>query len=269
MNPSTAALYVEQHGDLAQRARLRYIYSGQTPTADAVRLALAGQRADGGWQSTWAPNYSAIDTTCYRLARAEQLGLGVADEPALMRALNFLAQRQQADGAWEEDPDQSSMAPEWALPGSREARMYLTANSGYWLARLAPASMGSLRESAGRASSYLQLYLSGRDRLPSFLQANWLAAGLWQSLGRADLANRIYGFLESRVPELPASSLAWLISALSGAGLAPTHPLVAAAGARLAQSQAGDGRWPSGDGPTHDTDTTLEALYALKLLSLL
>ncbi len=268
MNPSTAALFVEQHGDPAQRARLRYIYSGQAPTDDAVRLALAGQRPDGGWQSTWAPDYSAIDTTCYQLARAEQLGLTV-DEPALMRALHFLVRRQQADGAWEEEPDQSSMAPAWALPGSREARMYLTSNSGYWLARLAPASMGSLRESAGRASNYLQLYLAGRDRLPSFLQADWLAAGLWQSLGRADLASRIYPFLESRVPELPPSNLAWLISALRGAGLESTHPLLTAAGARLAASQAGDGRWPSGESPTRDTDTTLDALYALKLTSLL
>src|SRR5437868_3529560 len=135
MNSSTAALFIEQRGDPAQRARLRYIYSGQMPTADGLRLALAGQRSDGGWQSAWAPDYSSIDATCNRLAQAEQLGLG-AGEPALMRGLRFLAQRQQADGAWEEAPDLSSIAPPWAAPGSREARLYLTANSGYWLARL-------------------------------------------------------------------------------------------------------------------------------------
>jgi len=264
MNSSLAALYVEQHGDPAQRARLRYIYSGQAPAEDSIRLALAGQRADGGWQSPWAPDYSAIDTTCHRLAQAEQLGLGAA-EPALMRGLRFLAERQQADGAWEEEPDQSSMAPAWALPGSREARLYLTANSGYWLARLGPASMGSLRESAGRASRYLLLYLSGRDRLPSFLQADWLAAAMWHILGRADMSSRIYPFLESRVPELPAENLAWLISALRGAGLEATHPLLAAASARLAESQATDGRFPNLENPTLDTNTTLDALYALKL----
>src|SRR5260221_4960694 len=174
MNSSTAALYIEQHGDPAQRARLRYIYSAKAPADDSIRLALAGQRADGGWQSAWAPDYSAIDATCNRLAQAEQLGLGAA-EPAILRGLHFLAQRQQADGAWEEEPDQSSMAPAWALPGSREARLYLTANSSYWLAPLGPASLGRLRESARRAARYLLLYLSGRDRLPSFLQANWLA----------------------------------------------------------------------------------------------
>ena len=268
MNSSLAALYVEQHGDPAQRARLRYVYSGQAPTEDALRLALAGQRADGGWQSTWAPDYSAIDATCARLAQAEQLGLDAAN-PALLRGLHFLMRRQQADGAWEEEPDQSSMAPAWALPGSREARLYLTANSGYWLARLGPADMGSLRESAGRASRYLLLYLSGRDRLPSFLQTDWLSAGLWLMLGRGELSSRIYPFLESRVPELPPSSLAGMISALRGAGLESTHPLLAAAAARLAASQAADGRWPSAESPTLDTNTTLDALNALKLTGLL
>ena len=268
MNSSQAALFVEQRGDPAQRARLRYIYSGQLPTAEAVRLGLAGQRADGGWQSSWAPDYSSIDATCNRMAQAEQLGLGI-DEPALMRALHFLVQRQQADAAWEEAPDLSSMAPPWAVPGSREARLYLTANSGYWLARLSPPSMGSLRESAGRAASYLRLYLGGRDRLPSFLQADWLAAGLWQCLGQADLANRIYAFLESRVPEMPPSGLAWLIIALRGVGVESGHSLVAAAGARLATLQADDGHWPGEDSPSRDVDATLDALYALRLVGLL
>jgi len=268
MNSSTAALFVEQHGDPAQRARLRYIYSGQVPTPESIRLALAGQRPDGGWQSTWAPNYSSIDATCNRLAQAEQLGLG-AGEPALIRGLHFLAQRQQADGAWEEAPDLSSMAPPWAVPGSREARLYLTANSGYWLARLAPPTMGSLRESAGRAANHLLIYLRGSNHLPSFIQADWLAAGMCQLLGRVELVSRVYAFLESRVPELPAGSLAWLIIALRGAGVEATHPLLAAAGAQLATLQAADGHWPSDDGHSHDADATLDSLYALKLVGLL
>lgn len=264
MNPSAAQEWVTHRGDTAQQARLLYIVNGVRPSPEVLRQVLAGQRADGGWQSSWAPDYSSIDATCYRLAQAEQFGLAATD-PALIRTLHFLAQRQQADGAWEEAPDLSSMAPPWALPGSREARLYLTANSAYWLARLAPTEMGSLRECAGRAANYLSLYLGGRDRLPSFLQADWLAAGMWLCLGRAELSNPIYGFLESRVPEIQASGLAWLIATLRGAGLAPDHPLLAAATARLAGLQAEDGHWPSEDGPTHDVDATLDALYALKL----
>src|SRR5258708_27847291 len=171
-----------------------------------------------------------------------------------MRALYFLAQRQQADGAWEEAPDLSSMAPPWALPGSREARLYLTANSGYWLARLSPANVGSLRESAGPAANHLLIYLRGSNHLPSFIQADWLAAGLCQLLGRVELVSRVYTFLESRVAELPAGNLAWLIIALRGAGVEPAHSLLAAAGARLATLQAADGHWPSGESPSRDVD---------------
>ncbi len=264
MNSSAAAVFVEKRGDPLQRARLRYIYQGQPPSPNALRQFRAGQRADGGWQAHWAPNYSSIDATCFELFRAEQLGLDVSD-PALIASLHFLARRQQGDGAWEEAPNLSSVTPPWAVPGSREARLYLTASSGYWLARLAPASMGSLRESATRASNYLILYLGGRDRLPSFHQADWLAAGLWQCLGRADLSGRLYTFLETRLPELPAGNLAWLIVTLRGAGLEASHVLLAAAGTRLAALQAEDGHWPS-EGPGRDVDETLDALYAMRLL---
>ena len=264
MNSSLAAAFVEQRGDPVQRARLRYIYQDQPPAPEALRQLLAGQRPDGGWQPAWSPNYSSIDATCFRLFQAEQLGLG-ATEPALIASLHFLVNRQQADGAWEEAPNLSSVTPPWALPCSREARLYLTASSGYWLARLAPADMGSLRESANRASNYLLLYAGGRDRLPSFLQADWLAAGMWQCLGRTDLTGRICTFLETRVPEMPAGHLAWLIVTLRGAGLEATHPLLAAAGERLAGLQAADGHWPSEDGPSRDIDETLDALYALRL----
>ena len=263
MNPITAAAYIEQRGDPLQRARLRYIYYRQPPTDEALHQFLAGQRPDGGWQSAWAPNYSSIDTTCAMLFRAEQLGLG-ASEPALLRALHFLTRRQQADGAWEEAPNLSSLAPPMALPGSREARLFLTASAGYWLARLAPPDMGSLRESAGRAAAVLQTYMAGRDRLPSFMPADWLAAGMWQCLGRAEVANRLYPFMESRVPEMSAGQLAWLIVTLRGAGLDANHTLLTAAGTRLAELQADDGRWPSAEGPARDVEDTLDALFALR-----
>jgi hypothetical protein len=268
MNPSLATVFVEQRGDAGQRARLRYIYSGQEPTPDGLRLVLAGQRPDGGWQSAWAPNYSSIDGTGYKLFQAEQLGQGV-ENPAVLQALHFLVARQQADAAWEEAPNLSSMAPPWAMPGSREARLYLTALSAYWLARLAPADMGSLRESANRAAAYLALYLGGRDRLPSFLQSDWLAAGMWLCLGRTDLPSRLATFLETRVPELPPGNLAWLIATLRGAGMEAAHPLLAAAGKRLASLQADDGHWPSEEGPGHDVDETLDALFALRRVGLL
>ena len=64
-------------------------------------------------------------------------------------------------------------------------------------------------------------------------------------------------------------SLAWLIIALRGAGVAPTHTLLAAASARLAGLQAEAGQWPDEEGPLREVETTLDALYALRLNGLL
>jgi hypothetical protein len=263
MDLDKAAAFVELRGDTGEKARLRHILTGEPPSPNARQHIVAGQRADGGWPPPWAPGYSSLDAACYRLAQAEELGLAASD-PALDSALHFLANRQQADGAWEEEPDISSMAPAWAMPGNREARLYLTANCGYWLARLGQAE-ASLRESALSGARYLQTFLDERGRMPSFWQTHWLAAGLWRLLEQNDWAERVYPFLESRIPEMPSASLAWLIVALRGAGLPASHRLIVFAADRLTNQQAPDGRWPSDDGPAQEGATTIAAVHALKL----
>ena len=263
MDLEKAAAFVELRGDIGERARLRHILTGEPAGVDARHHIAAGQRADGGWPPPWAPAYSSIDATCYRLAQAEELGLPAVDA-GVDSALHFLANRQQADGAWEEAPDISSMAPAWAMPGNREARLYLTANSAYWLAHLGQAE-ASLRESAMSGARYLQTFLDERGRMPSFWQTHWLAASLWRILDQNDWAERVYPFLESRVPEMPAASLAWLMVALRGAGLPASHRLIVFAADRLPTLQAPDGHWPHDDEPGQAVATTLAALHALKV----
>ena len=79
-----AISFVESRGDQAELARLRALLSGTATPDTVVDAVLDGQREDGGWAPFWAPNYSGLDATCFRLALAEQLG--VRDGECVARA---------------------------------------------------------------------------------------------------------------------------------------------------------------------------------------
>jgi hypothetical protein len=259
MDKELAHEFVRQHGDPTEHARLAYLLNGRPPLAEAVETLLTNQRPDGCWPPFWAPDYGSLDATCYRLAQAHQLGLGLTEEP-IRRAIAGLVARQREDGRWEEDEAVKELAPPWAMPGDISATLYLTANCAFWL-----ALFGSAPSAVERAALFLHAYLDENGSLPTFLHAHWLAAATWRRLGMAEAVGRSLGYLESRVSELPASSLAWLISALCLAGVPASEPTVAAAAARLANLQAEDGRWVSEDGMDRDVSTTLDALWALAL----
>jgi hypothetical protein len=66
-----AVAYVREHGDEFDRFRLDELLDGQGSLSnDQERRFFAGQREDGGWAPFWAPDYSSLDTTCFRLAQA-------------------------------------------------------------------------------------------------------------------------------------------------------------------------------------------------------
>lgn len=98
MNAVAAMTFVRSTGNMVEQARLRYVLEGSAPPPDVQAQVVADQREDGGWSPFWAPNYSSLDATCFRLAQAEQVGLTAADA-AVQRALALLARRQRTDGS--------------------------------------------------------------------------------------------------------------------------------------------------------------------------
>ena len=258
MNMRAAIAFVRANGDSVEQARLDHLLNGKPPDPVIVQQLFAGQRTDGGWSPFWAADYSSLDATCFRLAQAEQFGMA-AQEPAVHHALTFLAQRQREDGSWEEDEYVAQLAPPWATPGNLAARLYLTANCGFWLATLMETPVN-----ASRAADYLQQHLDGNGQLPTFLHAHWLAGSLWYRLGRKE-AKRVFNYLERQLPVLPASNLAWLLSTLLLAGVQPSEFIIRQAVSLLEQLQEQDGRWTSEDGPERDVHATLEALHVLRL----
>jgi hypothetical protein len=258
MNIQAAISFVRANGDPVERARLDYLLIGTPPDRVIVRQLFAGQRADGGWNPFWAPDYSSLDATCFRLAQAEQFGL-TAQEPAVRDALTFLAQRQRDDGSWEEDERVAQFTPLWAAPGNLAARLYLTANCGFWLATLMEVQVKAIR-----AADYLQKYLADDGQLPTFLHAHWLAAGLLYRVGWKEAA-QVLNYLERQLPALPASNLAWLLSTLLQAGIPSSEFIIEQAASLLEHLQENDGRWQSEDGPERDVHATLESLHVLLL----
>jgi hypothetical protein len=258
LQANKAIQFVVDQGNDIEQARLRYLLDKTQPSVYTIAQFAAAQRQDGGWAPFWAADYSSVDATCYHLTQADQLGLA-QDAPVVNRAIGFLLSRQYHDGLWQEEEGIADHVPPWATPGDLAATLYLTANSGYWLARFAAAS-----DQLRRAADFLMNYHE-QGSLPSFLHTHWLAAALWYSLGRQEVAEQTMAHLEPQVAAMSADNLAWLVTTLRGVGVPAAHPLLVAATARLAEQQQADGHWPSDDGAAFHVHVTLEALRALQL----
>jgi hypothetical protein len=259
LNESLAIDFVKAHGSPAEQARLNYLLTSQSPAPETAYDLLGGQGPDGGWAPFWAPGHSSLDATCFRLAQAEGMGL-FRHEGVISKAIDFIAGRQRPDGSWEEDVRLASAAPPWVKPGDLAARLYLTANCGFWLALDDPAGPG-----ASRAAACLEGHLEGDGSLPSFLHTHWLAGSLWFRLERGDLAGGVCCYLERRFGELATSNLSWLVITLRIARVPADHSLIRGSLKKLESAQLPDGRWPSEDGEAWDVHATLEALRAFQL----
>ena len=261
MNESFAIQFIRSNAAPLELARLDFLLHEQPASAAVVAELASSQRMDGGFSPFWAADYSSLDATCFRMAQARQLGIPF-DAPVIVAALRCIAQRQKADGSWEEDPAVATIAPPWAKPGELPATLYLTANCTYWLSGC-PEYVTESR----RAASFLITHQEQNGHLPSFLHTHWLAAGAWLQLGMIQPAMLAVDYVGNRFEELVASHLAWLITTLIPAGLPAEHGLITQALARLGALQQPDGHWQSEDGSDFDVNTTLEALLAQQLCS--
>lgn len=256
--------YVVAKGDAVDRARLAFLRSGITPSEDILGQAERGQTPEGGWPASWAGDVASIDATCFRLAELDDLN--ALGRPAAVRALDFLASRQRPDGMWEERADLADQAPDWARPGDPEARLYLTANAGFWLAVGGTASGQPDRyaEILSRASTAFRAAVRPDGTWPGFLVTGWLGAALLHHGRWYYEAAAMEGVLAHRVPDMSAADLAWMVAALRRIGIGTDDYCVSMARNRLAGLQRPDGAWASDDGEAFDIHTVLTALRGLK-----
>lgn len=259
MDLAHAIHYIQKNGSSIEQARLNSLLYNQPAPPEIIIEFCSSQNQDGSWSPFWAANYNSLDATCFHLAQAHQLGVSMND-PAIRKAVTFIANRQKSDGTWEEEQSIAEIAPPWAKTGHIHAKLYLTANCGYWL-----AMAQAYQEKVRIAGSYLAQKLDERGQLSSFMQTYWLSVGIWQEIGLVKQTKQVIRYLETRLGDFSANNLTWMITALRMVDIPTKHTLIAEALARLMLLQQKDGSWQSDDGSEFDTHTTLEALFALKL----
>ncbi|GGR83309.1 hypothetical protein GCM10010169_29460 [Micromonospora fulviviridis] len=264
--------FVVAHGDAVDRARLSRLRTGAPVPPELLDAAESGQAPGGGWPAVLDGEVASVDATCYRLAELDDLG--ALGRPAARHALDWLAARQLADGGWDEDPSLAGFAPEWATPGDPEARLFLTANAGFWLtvAGLDARAAGPLDHRVGgayagvvqAAAQALAAQLAPDGSWPSFLPAGWLAAAVLHRQQMYYESARIQALLAERIPQMSPADVAWLAATLRRVDVGEEQWLLVSARRRLAETQRSDGGWDSDDGHQFDVHTTLRAIRACR-----
>ncbi|OPA75100.1 hypothetical protein BVG16_21040 [Paenibacillus selenitireducens] len=261
VNLSAAIRFISEHGNDLEQARLGVLLQNENVSLlEAVSVLRSEQREDGSWASFWSGGASSVDATCYRLAQCEQLGLN--NEDFIQRALTFLTTRQLENGSFSECRKLAPVAPPWVQPDDPSAIFYLTANAGFWL-----QYFNKYPDNTKSAVEFLISNINIEGYLSTFLHANWLAAGLFYSANEVEHSTSIMNYLESKLTDLSASNLAWLINALVIMGV-PKHMNLIVQGVDILRDlQHEQGYWLSEDGDDYNVHTTLESIRAFRICS--
>lgn len=263
MDTEKAIAYVQAQGDAVERARLAAILWNELPSDAALRQLAALQRSDGGF-AYWVRETSSVCDTAYVLQWFDDLK--VHRGAPVDAACQFLLDRQQEDGGWDEvEAVRALNPPEWMMPGRVETRAWLTAYCAHVLIRFGYA------EAEGRycPTDFLLAHCDETGRLVGYLRATWIALPMLAFFPGPDSTpfRQALAVVEgSFSPDWEGAYLAWLLRCLQDAGVSADHPLVARALTDLERKQRPDGSWEpeEGEGEEHAVNATIAALRALK-----
>jgi hypothetical protein len=242
-----AAEFVRRHGTPLQHARLDWLLDGDVPQADALEQVARSQGRDGGFAACWSQPHASIEGTCHMLGQLETFASFDAVRPMRLRAAGYLIKNQRDDGAWDEVG--AASPPAW-LADPLEARLYLTALAGW-------ALVGVNGRVVERAASVLARRVRPNGSLPGPIAVQWLAAGLFVTVGDDDLARAALDPVADEFDELDTAWLAWL------AAVVPASHVADRARRRLAELQRRDGGWSTLLGAAHEASVTMAAVVAL------
>jgi hypothetical protein len=265
---SRALEYVDQHGNIQDKGRLLFVLMGEAPPIHITRPLLDKQNIDGGFPSRpRGENPSSVDSTLTALWQLNDVGL--LNSTDAHRALSFLANIQQEDGRWDENPDLPLHdLPPWIVPGQEATQIYLTAYASYWLG----LTDFSPKKWFLKGLQYLATQQSSNGKIPGYLHSQWIATGAFllaegEFRKAADLSIK---YMEERpLSEWEDSQISWALDCFGTAGLTADHPFVQSLLSELAERQEPAGSWASEDGPAYAVSATISSLKAFKIFGVI
>ena len=262
MDLQKAVNFVEQKGNLIERARLSSILYGQSPSMDALAEIAKHQKPDGGF-AYWCPQVSNLCDTAYILLWLEDLQEYRSDLSE--KACRFLLDRQREDGGWDEVDELGQYSvPEWMMPGKIETRTWLTGFCAHVLIRFGYAEAPGTR----CPTDFLLSHCDASGRIEGYLRATWISLPMlaFHPGTQSEPYLKAVAVVEENYSEgWTGAHIAWLLRCLKDAELSVDHPLVIRAMIDLENKQRHDGSWEPepGEGEEHTVNATLFALRSL------
>jgi hypothetical protein len=263
MDTAGSFSFVDQNGTVLEKARLMCILYGTRPGKVVVRSLTDLQNDDGGFPFGLVQgNPASLNSTHVALLWMDELGM--LGSPEARRAFEYILRVQRDDGGWDEDASIAGLhPPPWAIPGEPRARVFLSAQSAFWLAGGGYCGHPGFRHA-------LDFLLGNQDasgRFLGFLHSNWIASGALFMAGPEYSESAALGLeaLKARpLPEWVDSQISWALDCLSRAGLPKDEPFIAEGLAELGKRQKTDGKWVSEDGEAWTAGTVIEVLKVMK-----
>jgi squalene cyclase len=258
-----ALIYIDENGNVQDKARLLYILMQESPPDYIVRPLLDKQNPDGGFPSRpRTENPSSVDNTLTALWQLNELGmLGTLEA---QRALDFLFSTQMVDGGWDENPALPEHdLPPWIKPGQVATRNYLSAYAAFWLGIAARTQQDTFQ----RAATYLTLQQEPGGKIPGYQHGQWIGTSVFFLGGDAFSLPAQSGL--SILDQIPLtawedSQIAWATDCLGMAGVPAENAFIHKMLPELASRQEANGSWSSEDGPAYAVSATISTIKALK-----
>ncbi len=268
MDVTESISFVEANGTDLETARLRCILYGTAPGPEALEPFLALQHPDGGFPFRMEQgNPTALNPTQVALLWMDELGM--LDSSAAHSAFEYLLRSQREDGGWDEEAAIAAYdPPPWAAPGELNARIYLTAQSAFWLAA------GGYGNHPGfpHALEFLIKYQDESGRFQGFPHNTWIATSVFWMAGAPYNETARMGMEALAAKPLADwvdSQIAWALDCLGRTGLPKEDPFVEAGLAELMRRRGAEGKWISEDGEARTVGAVIEALKVLNRYDLL